>query len=80
MTDIEAKLEYVISHDPIRYVVKRKYFFWWAVEDLKGNLAGFYFWKESAILFSQLLNSIYSCGYAVGIKAVIDTIFENTES
>jgi hypothetical protein len=76
MSDISEKLEYIANHDPIRYVVKRSLFFW-TIERLDGLVVQrFFLSKNDAVLWCDLLNSVYSMGYINGAMAVIKAVFD----
>lgn len=72
---LELKLENVLKHDPIRYVVKKK-LITYAIEDIHGNTVELFFSKLSADTKCKMLNAIYSLGYSLGCEAVMKTLFQ----
>ncbi len=73
---IQEKIEYVLDHKPIRYVLKRRYFFW-VVENLDGNICDPpTIFKAKAKVRCDLYNSIFSLGHIRGINDTVNAIFE----
>jgi hypothetical protein len=76
--EMRNRLVYVIKHDPIRYVVKPKYFIFWTVQNLDGVVfRDFYMSHEKAQNYCDLLNSVYSLGYAVGCASIARALLDS---
>lgn len=73
--EIVDKIAYVVNHEPIRYVVKFKFPFWY-IMTLDGHKAGMHLSKIGARVQCNLLNSVYGLGYSLGAHAVIKVIKE----
>lgn len=71
--ELELKWENLIKHNPIRYVVKKKVITY-AIEDIHGNLVELFLKESNAKIKCEMLNSIYSLGYSVGVEAAVKTL------
>jgi hypothetical protein len=66
-------LEYVIKHDPVRYMVKSKFLFFYQIFNIQSDspVSELFFWKALAESRCDLLNIVYQVGYQIGVSAVI---------
>jgi hypothetical protein len=77
LTTSEEQLDYVIRHDPVRYRVVTKFRFLHSIETLQGHsITGWSLNGEYVKSYCDLLNSVYSHGYSVGVRSVLRTMKE----
>lgn len=73
--DQHKKLEYAISHNPIRYVVERKWAIFWVVKNIDGDIIHTpTIWKFLAVSRKDFYNAVFSYGYKRGCNAVLKSI------
>lgn len=72
------RLDYIIKHESVKYIVKR-YFIFWIIENIDGNKAGLYLSKRLAQNYCDLYNYIYTWGYRAGCMSVYNEIVGNND-
>lgn len=72
----ELKIENLVKHDPIRYVLKRG-IITWCIEDIHGDKVELFFLKSHAKVKCDMYNAIYSLGYSIGVDASLKTLSGN---
>lgn len=72
-TTFELKIENLVKHEPIRYILKRGIITWY-IEDIHGNKVEFFFFRQYAKAKCDMYNAIYSLGYSIGVDASLKTL------
>jgi len=78
MTEEEYdKLKYVIGHEPVLYVIERKWLVFWIVKNIDGTIIHqpsiFKFLQRSRCNF---YNAVFSYGYNRGCGAILKSIIQ----
>lgn len=69
------KLDYVLKHDPIIYVVERRWLIFWVVKNIDGSIIHApSIWKFLQVARKDFYNHVFSYGYSRGCSAVIKSL------
>lgn len=73
-----TKLKYVIHHDPVFYIVERRWIIFWVVKGIDGSILHY----PSIFKFIQQLrcdfyNSLFRYGYSRGCEAVLKSMVQH---